>query len=469
MPTVREPRPRSVPRTAVRYCRLVANIELHERLSGGGFRGTIDMPATQPALSWADHQALQQSAAGAMAAAVELRLLNVNVVTSLMALEQELCLRLDAQTAILASQLDVLARIESALRRPGQVRAAERIANTAELLRRGRYERALSDAELAIADDPINPAGFVAAGWAAIGLGQGDAARRFFVEAGEASDGDERATALRQAARITFALEDGVAALAVLHACDDRTSALQRLAIDYDRAVYLTASNDDAAAAEALARVLAADDRFAAMVFADIVLNQHAVLRELAATTIRRLTDALASSYGALRGDLEAVETALHEYAGPTTADMIDTRERLLQGFTDLKRTSREAASGTALRDRVANLEHLRRRGSALREQAEAWPDAAKQAHEDERATIALLAEAERAAAAAARMAGQLEDEVRRFAAERGAMPKRKPDGSWVITKEKRFRSKEQAWRAEMADGKFLIESIPWNRRHSWD
>lgn len=447
----------------------MANIELHERLLGGGFRGTIDMPATQPALSWADHQALQQSAAGAMAAAVELRVLNVNVVTSLIELEQELGLRLDAQTQILASQLDVLARIESALRRPGQIRAAERIANTAELLRRGRYERALSDAELAIADDPINPAGFVAAGWAAIGLGQGDAARRFFVEAGEASDGDERATALRQAARITFAVEDGVAALAVLQACDDRTSALQKLAIEYDRAVYLMASNDQAAAAEALARVLAADDRFAAMVFADTVLNRDPALRELAARTIRQLTDALAADYSRLQGDLEAAEKALRAYAGPTTAQWAGTRERLLRDVTDLRRTSREPDSGTALRDRVANLEPLRRRGSTLREQAESWPVAAMAAHEDERAMIRRRAEEERAAAAAAQRAGEFEDEVRRFAAERGAMPKRKPDGSWVITKEKRFRSKEQAWRAEMAHGKWSIETIPWSRRHSWD
>jgi hypothetical protein len=61
---------------------------------------------------------------------------------------------------------------------------------------------------LAIGDDPNNAAGFVAAGWAAIGLGRGNRARELFLEAAEASDGDERDTALRQAARITFALED---------------------------------------------------------------------------------------------------------------------------------------------------------------------------------------------------------------------------------------------------------------------
>lgn len=220
----------------------VANIELREHLIGGGFSGTIS-----PALTWFDQQALQRSAEGSTASAIELRFLNAGMgrlVDTVVALESSLGFRLDAQTRILDSQLDVLERIEHALRRPGQVSAAERISNTGELLRRGRYARALGDAELAISDDPNNPAGFVAAGWAAIGLGRGDHARELFLEAAEASDGDERDTALRQAARITLAPEDATAALRILEGCDDSASALQRWATEYDRAVHYAASDD---------------------------------------------------------------------------------------------------------------------------------------------------------------------------------------------------------------------------------
>jgi hypothetical protein len=116
----------------------VADIELRENLIGRGFSGTIGFT---PALSWADQKALQQSAQGAMASAVELRFLNAgmgSLIDRVVALEAALGFRLDAQSRLLDMQVDALGRIELALRRPGQVSAAERIANTAELLRRGR-------------------------------------------------------------------------------------------------------------------------------------------------------------------------------------------------------------------------------------------------------------------------------------------------------------------------------------------
>jgi hypothetical protein len=118
-------------------------IDLRERLFGDGYTGTISTPsspAPAPALSWRDELALQQTASGAMASAVELRFLNLGMgrlLDAAFAIESTLGLHLAAQTRILDSQLDVLSRIESALLRPGQVSAAERIANTGELLRRG--------------------------------------------------------------------------------------------------------------------------------------------------------------------------------------------------------------------------------------------------------------------------------------------------------------------------------------------
>jgi len=442
---------------------IVANIELREHLIGGGFSGTIS-----PALTWFDQQALQRSAEGSMVSAIELRFLNAGMgrlVDTVVALESALGFRLDAQTRILDSQLDVLERIEHALRRPGQVSAAERISNTGELLRRGRYARALSDAELAIGDDPNNPAGFVAAGWAAIGLGRGDRARELFLEAAEASDGDERDTALRQAARITFALEDGAAALRILEGCDDSSSALQRWATEYDRAVYYAASDDGRErAVEALKRVLAADERFASMVFADEILSRDPAFGELAAAVIRELVDAIEDQQAQLQRDLDATSEALTAYPGPVTSEAESRRDRLAASASTIRDEVASSQAATSLRARLDALSGLSAR--EVREEAAAWPAWAKATYEEER--DALAREAERAAAAAVeQLAMDLENAARRFAAQRGALIQRQKDGSWVITK-KKFRS-EEAWRAHAEDANISIESIPWASRYQWN
>lgn len=71
---------------------------------------------------------------------------------------------------LLDRQVDLLADIAQSLRTPARVRAAERLSSVGELLRRKRYDRALAAAVRAVEDDPNNPAGFIAAGWAHIGL-----------------------------------------------------------------------------------------------------------------------------------------------------------------------------------------------------------------------------------------------------------------------------------------------------------
>lgn len=441
----------------------MANIELRENLIGGGFSGTI-----APALSWFDQQALQQSAQGSMASAVELRYLNVGMgrlVQTVVALESELGFRLEAQTRILDSQLDVLQRIEQALRRPGQVSAAERISNTGELLRRGRYARALNDAELAIGDDPNNPAGFSAAGWAAIGLGRGERARELFLEAADASDGDERDTALRQAARIAFALEDGTAALGILEKCAG-TSAFQRWATEYDRVVYLVASGDHASACETLRRVLAADDRFAPMVLLDEVLNRELALCDVAQAVIQGLTDDLAKEQRGLLQDLETTEQSLASYTGPLTSEGQSSQEALQEAATRLRDESRAEQTGTSLRTRLDRLSKLRTRSIEIRKEATAWPTRAEEAYQTELAAAARHDEAERAAAAARRPA-DLENAARRFAAQRQATVSQKGDGSWVITK-KRLLS-ERAWRARTVGDEISIEEVPWDNRQKWD
>jgi tetratricopeptide (TPR) repeat protein len=430
----------------------VANIELRENLWGSGFSGTIS-----PALSWLDQEALQQSAQGAMAAAIELRFLNVGMgrlIDSVLGLESELGFRLETQSRILESQLDVLARIEHALRRPGQVSAAERISNTGELLRRGRYTRALDDAEMAINDDPNNPAGFVAAGWALIGLGNGARARELFLEAADAADGDEHDTALRQAARIAFALEDGAAALKILDSCARDSSAFQRWATEYDRAVYLAASGDEEGAGKTLQRVLAADDRFAPMVVADQILNRNQVFCELAASVVRELTDALDGEHKELFDDLEAADEALASYHGHLVSETASTRDRLVASTNEIRDAVARTKELTSLRERLDVIVALRSRAANIHDEAAAWPAWAEAAFID----FARRDREQEAAVASAQLARDLANAAANFAAKRRASLTKEADGSWLITKSSLFNTR--AWRARLVEGGFSIESI---------
>jgi hypothetical protein len=141
----------------------VGNIELRKSFFGDALVGEV-----QPALSWADHRALADTAHETRRSSQELDKLNGQIASlgfeighayrGLAAvigdLEDHLGLRLHMQTQVLTGQLDHLARIHETLRTPAKTRAAERIADTGELLRRGRWERALAIASEAIEDDP---------------------------------------------------------------------------------------------------------------------------------------------------------------------------------------------------------------------------------------------------------------------------------------------------------------------------
>jgi tetratricopeptide (TPR) repeat protein len=439
----------------------VANIEIHKNFFGNGFSGSISAPV----LSWSDRNMLEQAAGSARElAALRTTVENMggaiagSVLESLTFLESQLGLRLDAQCIRLDAQLDVLERIDQALRRPGQTRAAERIANTGELLRRGRYERALSDAQIAIEDDPNNPVGFLAAAWACMGLHRGGDAQRFFTEAAEASDGDERAEALRQAARLAFALEDAAAALRLLSAADDQISDFGRQALAYDAAVYQADSGDHDAASRSLATAVEADERFAFMALADPLLEAHAGLLALARTSIEKRVSALAAGRRAVIQQTDAAQAALESYGGPTTIDAADARDSLQHEVATLRaelQTSLARSDGH-LDSTDDDLTELNRRASRILAAAREWPERAEASFRNE---TAQETQAQRAAV--------LQAFASRFANERSAIPMLKGDGSWVITRQRAF-GRNQAWRAHLAGEQTVVEEIPWEARDGW-
>lgn len=187
----------------------------------------------------------------------ELRSLGVDiheVAGAVASLEQELVLRLDAQTDMLDKQLDVLEQIAEILRNPLRTRAAERVRTANELLRHHRFERALEVTDQAIDDDPNNDLAFIIGGWASFGLKMIDLARVYFREAKQATSGTKgaegrRMHAARLAARMTFGLEGPEAAWQELNATDYVSEHLELnesqflFALYYDLAAYAAATN----------------------------------------------------------------------------------------------------------------------------------------------------------------------------------------------------------------------------------
>jgi tetratricopeptide (TPR) repeat protein len=162
----------------------VANLELHERFFGSGLVGSIELEA---ALVQSFQRATGQIA-GIRSELASLGWSIEQIPTVVSSLEHAVVVRLDQQTSYLASQLAALSSIDTALRTPAKVRAAERMSDAAGLLKSGRYERALACAEEAIEGDPNHPGGFAAAGSASIGLGRMREAAEHFLEAHAAGD-----------------------------------------------------------------------------------------------------------------------------------------------------------------------------------------------------------------------------------------------------------------------------------------
>jgi len=238
-----------------------------------------------------------------------------NVAASIQNLEGELGLRLDAQTHLLGNQVALLAQIHQTLLTPAKTRAAERLTDVAELLRRGRWERALALAEEAIHDDPNNPAAFTAAGWALLGLKRLPDAKKQFVETAQASDGDTRSRAARQAARLSFAISGPEEALRVLGlAVHDQTGETERHAVAYDTAIYRAEANEIEKAMESLLEAIQDDDRYCLMALNDDLLARHAPLITCAADVLNALISDIKqerrSTEGALSRSVDLLDGA---------------------------------------------------------------------------------------------------------------------------------------------------------------
>lgn len=264
-------------------------------------------------LSWSEHNALIASAAGSMATARTLAQLRYDVQDVTMAVEnltREIGLQLQDQTRLLICQVELLAEIAETLRTPARTRAAERISNAGELLSRERYERALTLATQAIDDDPNNPAGFLAAAWSSLGLDNVEQARDFFREASQASDGDQRQSALRQAVRLTFLLEGPQDALKELGDTPSQLSPTEKAATEFDRAVYFSNAGESATAAKCIRKVSELDGRFCLMALTDPILSRDATVAKTTAEQLRaikEMADSIAAEFHRVHARYEAL------------------------------------------------------------------------------------------------------------------------------------------------------------------
>jgi len=277
-------------------------------------------------LNWSQHALLQKAASGSRPAGPvidtgricrELESVGQKVDAVVRAIDwlvADLDLRLDAQAELLNRQVDVLADIARTLHSPARTRAAERLADAAELLRHHRNERAPSLAEQAIDDDPNNDTAFVLAAWAALGLDDRARARGYFREAAQATALEPGAearhiNAVYLAARLTLTLDGPEAALGELDAAepfvdpamrdehDGLTAEQLRLAclrpdkaaaFRFDRAVYQTATGQVDVALETFRDIAeTCNARFCLMALTDPVLANNDNVVEVARQALR--------------------------------------------------------------------------------------------------------------------------------------------------------------------------------------
>jgi tetratricopeptide (TPR) repeat protein len=425
----------------------MANIELRKRFLGVGVVGSIDLPSV-PTLSWSEHHALLDSSADLRRVRSTLEDLGMDVrwvARAIDELQGELGLRLDQQSLLLDRQVDLLADIAQSLRTPARVRAAERLSSVGELLRRKRYERAGDAAREAIEDDPNNPAGFIAAGWAQIGLEDLAAARALFTEAAQASDGDACSAAIRQAARLTLALEGPEAALTRLDGeISSAHSVTEHAAVAYDRAVYLAELGNTTAAHASLLDAGRDEPSFLFAALADPLLASHTVVIEAASEELTVRQRAVAphiARYDELVRQLAELVARLEDEDKTLRGAGRAERQQVLSEVENVvKRRSSERPELVAQAERALQVQQLSAGINALQETLEH-----ANAREGELFESALrVAKLERAALD--------------FAQREDAWPTKLKDGTWEITKKRRF-AQRVSWRAALDDrGEPLIE-----------
>jgi tetratricopeptide (TPR) repeat protein len=169
----------------------MANFEIHgpidpgsgafQRLAAPEFSGRIIDPLRQQFIDTAGRAVLSIEGLGAKLETLGWGI--DNVAESVTSLQDQIVPRFDVQIHFLSEQLSLLKSIDSSLKNPRRVQAAERIEQASELLGFMQYDVALRYAKEAIDHDASNPGGYIAAGWALVGSNKIDNATYYFAKA----------------------------------------------------------------------------------------------------------------------------------------------------------------------------------------------------------------------------------------------------------------------------------------------
>lgn len=297
----------------------MADITLRRNVFGDGYSGSLKVPA---GLSWMDSMAIQSAARSAWETSAETSRARealdrigydvADMADSINRLESTIGLKLDEQTHVLEQQSQALEEIRGAVVNPAKTRAAERVADAAQLLSHDRFERALKVANEAIDADPNNPNGFFATGWALVGLERFDEAREMFEEARDASHGDQRSLGSRQSARSAFlAGKPDLAYALVRDARQIAESGDEQAAVAYDIAVYAVAAGDAQTAIESIQKASRHDSRHAERALVDPAFEQTEDVRAAAAAVLTELADHIAEHRPQVENEIRNLHSSL--------------------------------------------------------------------------------------------------------------------------------------------------------------
>jgi Flp pilus assembly protein TadD len=247
----------------------LAKIELHERFFGSGLVGQIDFAPNELAYQPASVlvPGLPTPSSSRVIDALDRLGWDIRwVAESIRSLEDELASRLSEQTAYMERQLDALESIDRSLLDSLKVRAAQRMDDAAGLLQRGKYPAALHYACEAIDCDPNNPYGYVAAGFAYIGLGEPGRASESFVEARDAATDEQWFVFGRLGAHSSIVAGELHQARAILDNALARLNAetSRRGAIHYDLALVAILASESSTAVAEIEKAVRTDVRYAA-------------------------------------------------------------------------------------------------------------------------------------------------------------------------------------------------------------
>jgi hypothetical protein len=295
-----------------------------ERLAAPGFKGSIaDDPLKSQFVAAAERTALSVEGVRRELSAIGWGVDTIaDAVTSL---ESQLVPRFDSQVELLGQQLSILHSIDASLKSPNRIQAAERIQQTAPLLKAGFYERALQYAHDALRHDATNPAGYIAAAWALIGKGNIVGSTDYFADASRiAKDYQTWFESMRQLAKCQLAIGDthwakenlsrainrvnnkidsqsqhilSIEGSADEHILIQAAAILEGFKSDlailhYEASIAATADGDYQAATEYIGKAVEFDLRFAQLVVGEPMLEGHVPVISHALSVARGIEDA---------------------------------------------------------------------------------------------------------------------------------------------------------------------------------